>query len=144
MRCRGGLAVPAPSERAFESHLTVPVFPGWHRKRVHGSGGVWFDGTSRTAPVRTTATTHPGESSMSPHQSFGSGPHATGPRNAPVGSGEGPYGTAVYNAGTPRPSAPAPDAQPTRVMPPRQQSAPAPQAAHAHATPQATHPGSVP
>ena len=81
---------------------------------------------------------------MSPHQSFGSGPHATGPRNAPVGSGEGPYGTAVYNAGTPRPSAPAPDAQPTRVMPPRQQSAPAPQAAHAHATPQATHPGSVP
>src|SRR5699024_10520260 len=46
--------------------------------------------------------------------------------------------------GTPRPAAPAPDAPPTRVMPPQQRFAPAPQAARASAAPQAADPGSVP
>ena len=44
---------------------------------------------------------------MSPHQSFGSGPHAGGPRPAPTGTGDGPHGTAVYAAGSLRPQQPA-------------------------------------
>ena len=45
---------------------------------------------------------------MSPHQSFGSGPHAGGPRPTPTGTGDGPHGTAVYAAGSLRPQQPAP------------------------------------
>lgn len=80
---------------------------------------------------------------MSPHQSFGSGPHAGGPRPAPTGTGDGPHGTAVYAAGALRPQEPAtrqftppPSASqpaPQQITPP--QSIPQPVAPQPHAAP---------
>jgi hypothetical protein len=90
---------------------------------------------------------------MRPHQSFGSGPHAGGPRPAPTGTGDGPHGTAVYAAGSLRPQQPAtrqfappPSASqpaPQQVAPP--QSIPQPVAPQAHAPqPVATQPHAAP
>lgn len=61
---------------------------------------------------------------MSPHQPFGSGPHAGGPRPAPTGTGDGPHGTAVYAAGALQPVSPA-------SAPATHWGAPVPAGAHA-------------